>query len=124
MFRSELALFEENYALLCNTITDVIDPLMKCFVEETLIATEEQKQIADITAASEKLRKLFVNISHSLKADNTRGFYMMLKIMKEHGGKGTQVLADLIMNRLKISADELLRICSDDIHVQNHELKG
>jgi len=48
----------------------------------------------------------------------------MLKIMKEHGGKGTQTLADHIMNRLKISADKLSHMFSDDVQVRNDEPKG
>ena len=42
---SELAVFEENYALLCNTITDVIDPLMKYCMEENAFTPEEEKEI-------------------------------------------------------------------------------
>jgi len=37
----------------------------------------------------------------------------MVRIMEEHGGKGTQTLANHIMNRLKISPDKLSYICSD-----------
>ena len=44
--------------------------------------------------------------------------------MKEHGGKLTQTLADHIMNRLKISADKLSHICSDDVQVHNDKPKG
>ena len=102
---SEPAVFEENYALLCNTITDIIDPLMKYFVEQELIATEE------INAAPEKLRLMLLKISDSLRTNDTRGFCMMLEIMKEHGGKGTQVLADHIMNRLKVSSNSVSHIC-------------
>ena len=75
------------------------------FVEENLFAIEEQKQISEITSASEKIRMLLLNISSSLNASNTRGFYIILKIMKEHGGRGTLTLADCIMNRVKVSAD-------------------
>jgi len=52
---SELAVFEENYALLCNTITDITDPLIKCFVEEKFLTAEEERRIATVTASSEKL---------------------------------------------------------------------
>ena len=38
---SESMVFNEKYALLCNTINDIFDPLMKCFVEDNLFATEE-----------------------------------------------------------------------------------
>ena len=113
---SELAVFKENYALLCNTITDIIDPLMKYFVEEKLIATEET------ATASEKLRIILLKISDSLGTNDTRGFRMMLKIMKEHGGKGTQDLSDHIMNRLKVSSDSVSHIC--DASRQSIQHKG
>ena len=112
-------MFEENYALLCNTVSDVIDPLMKYLVEENLCTNEETEEIVDINAATEKLQLLLLKISSLLKANNTRGFYTMLKVMKQQGGKGTQTLADHIMNRLKFSADSMPDICSDDqgLHV-------
>ena len=116
---SELAVFEESYALLCNTITDVIDPLMKCFVEDKIFTAEEEKEITAITETLEKLRLLLLKISNSLKSDDTRGFHIMLKVMKEHGGKGTQTLADHMMSRLKISSSH---ICSDAIQI--HGSKG
>ena len=121
---SELAVFEENYALLDNTITDVVDPLMNCCVEKNLFTDEEEKEIAAITKAPEKLQLLLPRISNSLKADNKSCFYIMLKVMKERGGKGTQTLADHIMSRLKISSDQLSHICSDDVHVQEDVPKG
>jgi len=121
---SELTVFEENYALLCNIITDVNDPLIKCFIGEKFLTTEEERQIATVNAASEKLRLLLPKISTLLQTNNIRGFYIMLKIMKEHGGKTTQTLADHIMNRLKISPDKLSHICSNDVQVHNDEPKG
>ena len=121
---SELAVFEENYALLRNIITDIIDPLMKCCVEKNLFTGEEKREIAVITEASDKLLLLLFKISNSLKADDTRGFYVMLKVMKEHGGKGTQSLADHIINKLNILSVQLSHICSNDVLVQNDEPKG
>ena len=118
---SELAVFEENYALLCNTIVDVVDLLMKYCVEEKIL---EETQIVAYTAVAEKLKLLLLKISGCLKAGATRSFHMMLTIMREHGGKGTQILADHIMNRLKISTDRLPHICTVDTHVQNDEPKG
>ena len=120
----ELAVFEENYALLCNTITDVIDPLMKCCVDEKLLTTKEETQIIACTAATEKLQQLLPKISSCLKAGDTRSFHMMLAIMREHGGKETQTLADHIMNRLKISTDQFSPVCTVDTHVQSDEPKG
>ena len=109
----ELTVFEENYALLSNTIIDIVDPLIKCFAKEKLITIEEEKEIADITSATEKKLRLLHKNSTLLKANNTRGFYMMLNIMKEHGCKGTQTLADHIMSKLKPSPDDPLQTCDD-----------
>ena len=118
---SELAVLKENYASLCITMTDIIDPLVKYFVDGKYFTVEEENQIA---ATPEKLELLLNKISSLLKAGNSRGFYMMLQIMKEQGGKRTQNLADLITNILKISADELSHICKDDLHGHNEEVKG
>ena len=121
---SELAVFEESYALLYNTIVDVIDPLMKYCVEEKIFTSEEETQIIAYTVVAEKLQLLLLKISSCLNASDTRSFHMMLAIMRKHGGKGTQTLADHIMNRLKISTDKLPRVCTVDTHVQNDEPKG
>ena len=120
----ELAVFEENYALLYNIITDIVDPLMKCFVEEKLLSIEEDAQISASTA--EKLRQLLLKISSCLKAGDTRSFHMMLAIMREQGGKETQTLADHMMDRLKVSTDKLPHVCSNDLHhvLQNDKQKG
>ena len=109
----ELVVFETNYALLSNTITDVVDPLMKSFLEENLFTVEEEKEITNITLAQEKKLQLLCKNSTLLKANNTRSFYIMLKIMKDHGGKGTQTLADHIMSELKPTPDDSLQICDD-----------
>ena len=43
---SELAVFEENYALLCNTIIDVVDPLMKyCVGEKYFLVKKKHKSL-------------------------------------------------------------------------------
>ena len=119
-----LSVFEESYGLLRITITDIVDLLVKYFVDGKHFTSEEENQIAAVTLTSEKLELLFIKISSLLKAGNSKGFYMMLKIMKEHGGKGTQTLADHIMNRLKLSADQLSHICNDDLYGQNDKIKG
>ena len=42
---SELAVFEEYYALLYNTIADVIDPLMKVCVEENFLLVKRKHKL-------------------------------------------------------------------------------
>ena len=90
---------------------------MKYFVVEKLCTTEEEKQITAITTVQEILRLLLLQVSNLLKADDTRGFYIMLKVMKEHGNKETKKLADHMMNRLDNSA-------SDRVSVPNNGVKG
>ena len=123
---SILAVFEENYGLLRITITDIIDPVVKCFVDRRHLTVEEEEQITAITTTSEKIESLLTKISNLLKDGNSVGFYVMLKIMREQGGKATQTskLADHIMNRLKISVNELSHICNDDQHDSSDEIKG
>ena len=117
---SELAVFEENFALLCSIITDINLPLMEQFLKERIITAEEERQVAAITAPLEKLRHLLLIISNSLKADNARSFYIMVKVMETHGGKQTQTLANHIMNRLQVSADKLPHVfCGDTVLVQD-----
>ena len=121
---SELAVFEECHALLCNMITDIIDPLMKYCMEEKLLTTEEKAQISAVTVVAEKLCLLLLKISNCLKAGDKRVFYMMLAIMRGHGGKETQTLADHIMNRLRISNDKLADICGNGACMQIKKPKG
>ena len=120
-------MFEESYGLLHITITDIINPVVKCLVDNEHLTVEEEKQITAITITSEIIDSLLIKILGLLKAGNSTGFYMMLQIMKKHGGKATQALADHInhiINGLKISGDELSYICNDDHHGPNDEVKG
>ena len=121
---SETAVFEENYALLCNTITNTdVLPLIEDCTKEKIFTAEEEKIVAAIDIPPEKLQYLLLHISSTLKAGNTRSFYIMVKIMKKHGSKGIQTLANHIMNRLKISSEILSQICSN-VHLQDDEPKG
>ena len=103
---------------------DINDMLIECFMENRLFTIEEQKQIMTATSAPEKLKLLLQKISTSLKADNAKSFYIMLKAMKKHGSKGTQTLADHIMKRLKITADKLSYICNDGGEAQSDKTEG
>ena len=93
-------------------------------VEHQLVAIEEKQEITTINEAPERLRLLLSKIYDSLKANNTICFYAMLKIMKEHGGKGIQTLTNHIMNGLKISVDKLSQIMCDINHVENNGPNG
>ena len=95
----ELTVFKESYALLCNTITD-INKLLKYFVAEKIITTDEEEEIKTYTIKSERVSKLLLNISGPLEAGDSNGFYTMLQIMKTYGVDATQRLANQIITRV------------------------
>ena len=119
-----LVVFEEYYALLCNT-TNITDHLIKCFVEKKLFTAEEKESIA-ILEAPEKLRVLLLKILNALEANDTGGFYIMLKVMRDHGDKGTKTLANQIFSRLKGLSENLSShiFNDDDVHAQDDGLEG
>jgi len=71
------------------------------FVTEKIITIEEKEKIDTRATKSERTEGLLLNISGPLKAGDTSGFHVMLKIMEGHGTKATQDLARLILSRLK-----------------------
>ena len=112
-YPKELTVFQQYYAILCNTVTD-IDDLLKYFVSEEIISISEEEEIKGFSVKSEKIRKLLINISGPLKAGDKNGFYVMLKIMKEYGTKATQVLAEkmtssIVLPSVKLSAENVLK---------------
>ena len=96
---NELAVFKENYALLCNTITDV-NKLLRYFVTEKIITTDEEEEIKTYTTKADRVSKLLLNISGPLEAGDSNGFYILLQIMKTHGVDATQRLANQIIARI------------------------
>ena len=93
---NELAVFTENYASLCDAVTD-INELLKYFVTEKIITLNQQEEIKSCNTQSERVTKLLLNISGPLEAGDINGFYTMLSIMKTHGVNATQQLADHII---------------------------
>ena len=85
--------------MLCNTITD-INKLLKYFVTEKIITTDEEEEIKSYSIKSERVSKLLFNISGPLEAGDSNGFYTMLQIMKTHGVDATQRLANHIITRV------------------------
>ena len=77
-------------------------------MEEKIFTINEEQTVA-IATASAKVQLLLQKISTLLKAGNSTSFYIMLKVMKEHGDKGTLALADYIMK---------------DVYLNNNESKG
>ena len=96
---NELGVLKENYASLCNTMTDVHE-LLKYFVEEKIITLDQQEEIKSCVTRTERNSKLLLNIAGPLQAGDSKGFYTMLKIMKTYGIDATQHLADHIITRV------------------------
>jgi len=96
----ELAVFRENYASLCNIITDV-NELLKYFVTENIISMDQEEVIkTSCVTKSDKVSTLLLHISHPLESGDSNGFYTMLQIMKICGVDATQRLADQIITRV------------------------
>ena len=108
-------IFQKNYAALCDTMTD-IDDLLKYFVAENIINTDEEEKITHSTVKAEKVRMLLIHIAGPLKAGNEAGFYVMLRIMKSHGHDATQTLSD---NIIKDLPDHPKAECSHTIRKDN-----
>ena len=100
---SELVVFQENYAMLCNIITE-IENLLKYFKIEHVITSDEEEEIKNIPVISEKTKRIMLNVSTSLEAGNSSKFYAMLKVMKNYGLVPTQKLSDFMMSRLKATS--------------------
>ena len=84
---------------MCNTITDV-NKLLKYFVTEKIITTDEEEEIKSYTTKADRVSKLLLNISGPLEAGDSNGFYILLQIMKTHGVDATQRLANQIIARV------------------------
>ena len=89
---NDIEIFTKHYAILCSTLTDV-DNLLPYFVQENIISTSDLEEINILAATRKKVEKLLSHISGPLTAGNTKGFYSMLTIMKEHGSQSTKDLA-------------------------------
>ena len=85
-------IFTRHYASLCSTLTDV-DHLLPYFVQDSIISTNDVQEINAIVTTRHKVQKLLSHISGPLTAGDTKGFYVMLTIMKEHGSQSTYDLA-------------------------------
>ena len=108
---SETNVFNNHYAKLCSTLTD-IDDLLPHFVEEKIISINVVDEINGYGSSRRKVQKLIFHVSGPLTAGNTRGFYIMLRIMEEHGQDATQQLASQIKDSLTITDDKRSNHCS------------
>ena len=96
----EFDVFQTNYALLRDTMTD-IDDLLKHFVADKIITITEEEEIKFSTSKSEKVRKVLLHIVGPLKAGNVLPFNTMLEIMKNYGVNATRLLAEDMLKDLK-----------------------
>ena len=97
--------FTRHYASLCNTLTDV-DNLLPYFVQKDIISTSDLEEINAIVTTTKQVEKLLSHISGPLRAGDTKGFHMMLTIMKKHGNQTTKDLAVKIMTSSNNSKTE------------------
>ena len=104
----ELNVLTEHYSKLCDTLTD-IENLLPHFVEENVIKFEDLEEINTIATSTKKLKvqRLMVHISGPLRAGNTEVFYIMLRIMEEHGHYATKQLANQIRIAISRRKDRL-----------------
>ena len=103
-------IFKDNYAKLCDTMTDV-NGLLKYFVAEKIITLDQEDEIKTTVINSERVSKLLLIISGPLKAGDSKGFYTLLQIMKSYGVDATQHLAEQIITRVdKSKLPDLINI--------------
>ena len=97
--KEEYQQFIGNYSKLCDTLID-INQLLPYFVQEQIISVVDHQQINAIAALKMKVQKLMEYISGPLQHGDTKGFYIMLKIMEEHGNEATRQLAEQIRSEI------------------------
>lgn len=85
--------FTNHYSDLCSTLTD-IDNLLPFFVGKKIITITNQTEIKREIATLNKVTKLLPHISGPLEAGDSKGFQIMLTIMKKHGLQPTKDLAE------------------------------
>ena len=104
MTNTELNVFQNNYSKLCDTLTD-IENLLPHFVEKDVIKFQEQDEINAIVPSTKKVQRLMGHISGPLEAGNTEVFYIMLRIMEEHGHLATKQLAKEMKRSIPVSTN-------------------
>ena len=96
-------MFRNYYPKLCDAIKD-INSLLKYFVEENIINSEDAKEIDAISLTSDKVKKILQKIEGPLKWEDPVGFCTMLNIMEEHGVQATKKLAIGVKTNLGIQS--------------------
>ena len=99
MALKEYEALTDNYAKLCNTLTDIKN-LLHYFVQEKIIKPEDEDGINILPTTQEKVKKLLKHVAGPLKAGDSKGFYTMLKIMENRGVQATKDLAESLKAEL------------------------
>ena len=96
-------MFTRNYGKFCDILKNE-DGLLDKFVEKKIISYDQAVVLRD-APITRKGQDFLINISGPLDGGQTKGFYIMLEIMKEHGRIGTQDFAADIEQQLQDRAD-------------------
>ena len=105
MATTEMDVLTKHYSKLCNTLTD-IDNLLPHFVEEKIVSFNDHSEINIVVISTKKVQRLMAYTSNPVRAGNTEVFYIMLRIMEEHGHHATQQLADQIRRSLTVTNED------------------
>ena len=120
MSHKENDVFTGHYSIFCDTVTD-IDNLLKYFVQEKIIKSEDQDEINTLVKKTEKVQKLLKHIAGPLEAGDSKGFYTMLDILENRGVQATKDLAVSLKTRLsKGSHNHFLQLCCKYILMYIH----
>ena len=99
----EKQVFTNNYGRFCDILKNE-DSLLDKFVEKKIISYNQAVVLRD-APITRKGQDFLINISGPLDGGQTKGFYIMLEIMKEHGRIGTQDFAADMQRQLQDRAD-------------------
>ena len=113
---NEKDIFIKHYASLCSILTNV-DSLLRYFVQENIISTNDVEEINAITTVPKKVEKLLSHISGPLTAGDVKGFHTMLTIIKQHGNQSTKDLAERISHELTLATNK-----TEDKGITSHSL--
>jgi len=83
----EKKMFTRYYSVFCDIIKH--EDLLPKFVEKGIITADQLKDIC-AKPSSDKGPNFLAYISNALDSDNSEGFIIMLKVMKEYGIPDTQ----------------------------------
>jgi len=114
MAMKEKQVFTKNYSRFCDILKNE-DNLLDKFVEKKIISYDQAVVLRN-APITRKGQDFLINISGPLDGGQTKGFYIMLDIMKEHGRIGTQdFVADI---------EQQLQDCERQLQDHQRQLQG